>query len=107
MVWFSAKNGASSIELFYEENSDELVGEGHLREGYFLGCLLVQGGIESIGSPDDKDDAACTCCHTLAQPCGEVNRSTFRPMFIEQDKMVARLKLLTYKLRLLCLLLFY
>ena len=102
-----AQDCACTIELFYEQYTNQLVGEGHLRERNLFDCLLVQVGVESIGTSYNEDDTACSGCHTFSQPCGEVHGTAFCSVLVKQDKVVAWQKLLSHQFCLLGLLLLH
>ena len=106
MVWLSAQDGMCAVKLFYEENPDKLVGEGHLRERDLFFGKGVNGGVEAIGASHHEDEATGTSCHALLQPTGELHGATLCAMLIQQYQVVARLQLFPDEFCLLCFLLF-
>ena len=105
MIGFAAQNGVGAVELFDKKDADELVGEGHLRQGYLLTGQGMDGGIEAVGAADHEDKTTGTASHALLQPPREIHGATLGTMFIQQDEVVARLQLPLDERCFLCLLL--
>lgn len=105
MIGFAAQDGTSAIELFGEKDADELVGEGHLRQGYLFGSERMDGSIKTIGAAHDEHDATGSGSHSFAKPFGKLYRPTFCPVFVKQNHVVASLQLFLDELSLLRLLL--
>ena len=91
VVWFAAHDGHGTVELLDEDETNHLVGEGHLRKAQFL----VGGGIdlwrESVGAADDEGQTLADGLHLLLHPGGKLHAAHFLAVFIEQDHVVARL----------------
>ena len=93
VVRFSSQYGLSAVELFHEEEADELVGEGHLREGYLLVGQGVYRRIETVGTSHDEYHAARPCVHSLLQPRRKLHGAPFGAVLIEEHYVVAALQL--------------
>ena len=68
-------NRKRSIELLGKYGADDLVREGHLREGYLLVGARVDLGAKAIGATDNKDEAFNTTIHSLLEPLGILDRT--------------------------------
>ena len=93
MIGFAAQDCEGAIELFYEEDSDELMGEGHEGQRNLLCSKRVDGGVKTVGASNDEYDAPGTGCHPFAKPFGKCHRATFGAVLVKQYYVVARLQL--------------
>ena len=106
MIRFTVDDGHGPIDLFGENQTDHLMRECHARKRDFLVCLFVDARRETVGSAHDEHHPFQSGCHPLFHPCGELHRTMFPSVFVQQDDMVARLERFQQQIRFFLLLLF-
>lgn len=106
MVGKIFEDGKGAIELLGEDDAHHLMGEGHLRKGYFaLGKGIYLRG-KSIRSSYNEDEATAHGIHSLLEPLRKAYGGELLATLIEQDDVIARLNELNNLLPLALLLLF-
>ena len=58
MVGLAGYDAVAAIDLLQQDDSHQLMREGHLRVGEFHGRLFLDGGGQSVGTPDDESERA-------------------------------------------------
>lgn len=105
MIGFVVENGHGPVDLLDEEETYHLVGEGHLAEGDFLIGHTMDLLSKAIRAANNEDKAFGRGSHALLHPLGKVHGTTLTAMLVEQNKVVAGLKLLLQEFGLAFLLL--
>lgn len=90
MIWFTAADFESAVELFDEEESDHLVGEGEGGEGEFFGRRFEDGGGEAEGAADDDGEVAFAGEGEGVEPGGEVFGGEAGAAAVEDDEVTGR-----------------
>ena len=92
VVFFAAQDGASAVELFGEDESDELV-----REYQFSEAPLVVGAVqysigESVSASDQEDQALAAFIGSLLNEFSQLFGTVLFAGFFEGDEVIVGLK---------------
>lgn len=91
VIRFSLDNRAGTIDLFGEDDTNHLVGEGHSGKRYLTICPGIDGIAETVGTADDKDQLTGYALAVLHPGC-ELDGAVFLAMLIHQDNRIRRLE---------------
>lgn len=106
MIRLALHDGHRAIELLHEDDTNHLVGEGHLGEREFFVAFVIDISGESVWTTNDEYESLADCIHLFCHPIREFDAAKLLAMLIEQNYVVARLELLQYEFSFLLLLLF-
>ena len=71
VVGFVVEYGHGAVDLFDEEETNHLVGEGHFGEGEFFVGAFVHAFGEAVRSTDYEDDLAGAAIHVVLNLLGK------------------------------------
>ena len=91
MIGFVAENGHGAVELLDGHEADHLVGESHLRKGYFSVCARINLFAKAIRATYDERQILAGS-HLLLQEIRILNRPKLTSVFIEQKDIHGRSK---------------
>ena len=105
MIWFSIQYSHGPVYLFHEEQTNHLVRESHLREGYLLIGSVVNGRGKTIRTAHNAQKALGTRNHFLLHPRSKLHTTPLHAMLVQKHHSVTSLYAGKYRLSLLFLLL--
>ena len=93
VILLPLEDGAGTVELFYEDQTYHLMGEGHAGKRDHGLSPFVHRLRESVWSSDDKDKVAPGSL-SLTKPSGELDAAALLATLVKEDETVLGLHLI-------------
>ena len=107
VIRLSFQDGHGAVELLAEDEAGEDVGEGHLRQRYFVIASFINTFGKPVRSANQENQPLRAPHHLLLQKLRKRHRGHLLAMFVQQHHEVAAFNLFQKKKTLLLLLFLY